>query len=107
MSLEDTDENNKKVDAFSEGISSGTQRAFVLASADILQSIDTTVDPCEDFYSYACNGWIKKHPIPKVSSIFFKQEWSQSSQQSPKSVKLPRKNPLHLLSGPSFVVCDG
>ena len=47
------------------------KKAFVLASADILQSLDLSVDPCQDFYSYSCNGWIEKHPIPKVHFLNF------------------------------------
>src|ERR1700733_1355528 len=27
-------------------------------------SMDTTVDPCTDFFAYACGTWIKKNPIP-------------------------------------------
>ena len=27
-------------------------------------SIDTSVDPCTDFFTYACGGWLKKNPIP-------------------------------------------
>lgn len=26
--------------------------------------MDRSVDPCVDFYHYACGGWIKKNPIP-------------------------------------------
>ncbi len=26
--------------------------------------IDKSVDPCEDFYRYSCNGWFKKTPLP-------------------------------------------
>lgn len=26
--------------------------------------VDTTVDPCENFYRYSCNGWFKKNPLP-------------------------------------------
>src|SRR5579863_3828066 len=26
--------------------------------------IDKTVDPCENFYRYSCNGWFKKNPLP-------------------------------------------
>jgi hypothetical protein len=26
--------------------------------------IDTTVDPCNNFYRYSCNGWFKRNPLP-------------------------------------------
>jgi putative endopeptidase len=30
-----------------------------------LKAIDTTVDPCEDFYHYACGTWIKNFQLPE------------------------------------------
>ncbi len=33
--------------------------------ANVLASIDTTVDPCTDFYKYACGGWLKKTTRPE------------------------------------------
>ena len=32
--------------------------------AEVLASLDTTVDPCTDFYRYACGGWFKKTTRP-------------------------------------------
>lgn len=29
-----------------------------------LKAIDKTVDPCQDFFHYACGNWIKANPIP-------------------------------------------
>ena len=26
--------------------------------------IDKTVNPCENFYRYSCNGWFKRNPLP-------------------------------------------
>lgn len=38
--------------------------SFVLASL-MKCYMDETVDPCEEFYDYACGRWKEYHPIPK------------------------------------------
>lgn len=32
--------------------------------------MDATVNPCDDFYAYACNRWIKENPIPDGKSTW-------------------------------------
>jgi putative endopeptidase len=42
---------------------SGVQLPPYTPSLDVT-AMDRTVDPCVDFYAYACGGWVKKNPIP-------------------------------------------
>ncbi|KAG9511152.1 Neprilysin-2, partial [Fragariocoptes setiger] len=36
----------------------------IKSAAQILNNINPAIDPCEDFYLYACGGWIKQQVIP-------------------------------------------
>ncbi|XP_025080430.1 neprilysin-2-like [Pomacea canaliculata] len=38
------------------------------SAANIAKSINTSVDPCDNFYQFACGRWMAEHPIPLDSS---------------------------------------
>ncbi|MFT7804508.1 membrane metallo-endopeptidase-like 1 isoform X2 [Arapaima gigas] len=42
----------------------------VTAAARLLHNMDPGVDPCQDFYRYACGGWLDRHVIPETSSRY-------------------------------------
>lgn len=40
------------------------------AAARILQNMDPSKEPCDDFYQYACGGWLRRHVIPETNSRY-------------------------------------
>ena len=38
------------------------------AAGDIISKMNFSVDPCEDFFQFACGGWIESHHIPADGS---------------------------------------
>ena len=41
-----------------------------LTSGVSMDNLDTTVNPAEDFYHYACGGWLKAHPLDAEHSRY-------------------------------------
>ncbi|XP_046453383.1 neprilysin-like isoform X8 [Daphnia pulex] len=37
----------------------------ILSAAAMMESMDETADPCQDFHKFACGGWMKKNVIPR------------------------------------------
>lgn len=46
------------------------ERQCRLRSKEILESLDEMVDPCTNFYQYACGGWQKNNPIPPTQVLW-------------------------------------
>ncbi|VDO57666.1 unnamed protein product, partial [Haemonchus placei] len=42
----------------------------VRAANNIINALNTSVNPCEDFYEFACGSWNEDHPIPDDMSTF-------------------------------------
>lgn len=46
------------------------QEAVELTSGINLENLDTTANPLDDFYQYACGGWMKLHPLDDEHSRY-------------------------------------
>ncbi|CAJ0589154.1 unnamed protein product [Cylicocyclus nassatus] len=49
----------------SEGLENIGSSAGNIASEILINSINFSVNPCEDFFEFSCGNWIAQHPIPK------------------------------------------
>ncbi|XP_061661264.1 phosphate-regulating neutral endopeptidase PHEX isoform X2 [Syngnathoides biaculeatus] len=45
------------------------------AAGSILSKMDKSVDPCDDFYTFSCGGWLENNPIPEDSSSYGIYPW--------------------------------
>ncbi len=51
-------------------IATGCHKKTELTSGINLDNLDTTVSPLDDFYQYACGGWMKNHPLDAEHSRY-------------------------------------
>ena len=40
----------------------------MITAARVAESLKTEVDPCDDFYTFACGQWMEKNVIPEDRS---------------------------------------
>ncbi|XP_033006684.1 endothelin-converting enzyme 2 isoform X2 [Lacerta agilis] len=54
--------------------------ACIIVAGKILEALDREINPCDDFYQYACGGWIKRNPLPDGRSKWstFNSIWDQN-----------------------------
>ena len=45
--------------------------AFWISASRVITSIDYSVNPCDNFYDFACGSWMKKHVVPEDRSNLY------------------------------------
>ena len=44
---------------------------YSILAAELTSAIDYKIDPCDNFYDFACGMWIKRHVIPEDRSNLY------------------------------------
>ncbi|XP_071145795.1 endothelin-converting enzyme homolog isoform X1 [Mytilus edulis] len=72
--------------------------ACVTVASSMINAMDLKADPCNDFYQYACGGWIDAHPIPSGHSRWgtFSVLWQENQVVMKKAIDkdLPKGSSL-------------
>jgi len=71
---------------------------FKNLAAALAESMDPTVDPCQDFFQFACGGWLKKNGIPdNREGIYVEEPINQQIYQFTRGLTVISFNDLSLL----------
>jgi endothelin-converting enzyme/putative endopeptidase len=57
-----------------QSLTAQTARPPAGSSGIEIDAVDRKIDPCTDFYQFACGGWIAKHPVPADHRSFGRYE---------------------------------
>lgn len=72
----------------------------IVLSAAVLSSLDTTQDPCENFYEFSTGGWRKAHPIPPDKGAL--GNFELLSQENKRVIQQMLEDDSHLSASSSY-----
>jgi len=77
----------------------------ILAASTVLSSLDRTADPCEDFYQFACGGWIQKSVSSNTDRFNLVDKRNQKSIQRILESTKPDDPPAYLKAKDFYKSC--
>lgn len=66
----------------------------VMIASSLLNTMDRSKDPCQDFYEFACGGWIRTHPIPSGHARWgtFGTMWQENQLVMKNAIEQPEES---------------
>ena len=89
----------------------GDERTPRLTSLD-MTAIDSSLDPCADFFQYACGGWRKANPIPgdkarwgRFDQLAEYNRWALRDILDAAAVPSASRTPIEAKVGDAYAAC--